>query len=160
MVSGRRSILCKKSERKSSYLHYMTVHIAVLCCSCCRLLPFFRYRSLPFILSFLSFFNRLFIILSVTLQTAQDRYWTTQERLSNGYRTAVDWIRNDYELLSNWSVPENKERLLKGERKNDKQTIKKRQKTAIRIVTNDKMNSNERHKRQNEQQTIFKKKMK
>jgi len=41
----------------------------------------------------------------------------TQERLSNGYRTVVDQVMNGYERLSNRSVPKNKERLLKGDRK-------------------------------------------
>jgi len=55
--------------------------------------------------------------LSNSYQTAQDRYRMTQERLSNSYRTAVDRIRNGYERLSNRSVPEDKERLLKDDRK-------------------------------------------
>jgi len=42
---------------------------------------------------------------------------TVQERLSNGYRTAVNRVRNGYERLSNRSVPEDKERLLKDDRK-------------------------------------------
>jgi len=55
--------------------------------------------------------------LSNSYQTAQDRYRTTQERLSNSYQTAVDRVRNGYERLSNRSVPEDKERLLKDDRK-------------------------------------------
>jgi len=53
-------------------------------------------------------------------------YRTTIRRLSNGYQTAVDRVRNGYEQLWNRSIPEDKERLLKGDRKKDKQTIKKR----------------------------------
>jgi len=55
--------------------------------------------------------------LSNSYQTAQDRYRTTQERLSNSYQTAVNQVRNGYERLSNRSVPEDKERLLKDEKK-------------------------------------------
>jgi len=55
--------------------------------------------------------------LSNSYQTAQDCYRTTQERLLNGYRTAVDGVRNGYERLSNRSVPEDKEWLLKDDRK-------------------------------------------
>jgi len=55
--------------------------------------------------------------LSNSYQTAQDRYRTTQERLSNSYQTAVNRVRNGYERLSNRSVPEDKERLLKDDRK-------------------------------------------
>ena len=47
----------------------------------------------------------------------QDRYRTTQEKLSNSYRTAMDRVRNGYEHISNRSVPEDKERLLKDDRK-------------------------------------------
>jgi len=42
---------------------------------------------------------------------------TVQERLSNSYQTAVNRVRNGYERLSNRSVPEDKERLLKDDRK-------------------------------------------
>jgi len=53
--------------------------------------------------------------LSNSYQTAQDRYRTT--RLSNGYRMVVDRVRNSYERLSNRSVSEDKEWLLKDDRK-------------------------------------------
>jgi len=59
--------------------------------------------------------------LSNSYQT--DRYRTTQEQLLNDYQMAVHWIRNGYERLSNRSVPEDEERLLKDDR-NDKLTIK------------------------------------
>jgi len=62
--------------------------------------------------------------LSNSYQTAQDRYRTTQERLSNSYQTAINRVRNGYERLSNRSVSEDKERLLKDDRKSDMQTIK------------------------------------
>jgi len=55
--------------------------------------------------------------LSNSYQTTQDRYRTTQERLSNGYRTAVNRVRSGYERLSTRSVPEDKEQLLKDDRK-------------------------------------------
>jgi len=55
--------------------------------------------------------------LSNSYQTAQDRYRTTQERLSNSYQMAVNRVRNGYERLSNQSIPEDKERLLKDDRK-------------------------------------------
>jgi len=55
--------------------------------------------------------------LSNSYQKAQDRYRTTQKRLSNSYRMAADRVRNSYERLSNRSIPEDKERLLKDDRK-------------------------------------------
>jgi len=54
--------------------------------------------------------------LSNSYQTAQDRY-RTQERLSNSYRTAADRVKNGYERLSNRSIPEDKEWLLKDDGK-------------------------------------------
>jgi len=54
-----------------------------------------------------------------------NQQWTTQERLSNGYRTAVDRIRTGHERLSNRSVPEDKNGYWKITEKNDKHTIKK-----------------------------------
>jgi len=57
--------------------------------------------------------------LSNSYQTAQDLYRTTQERLSNSYQTATDRVRNGYERLSNQSISEDKERLLKDDKKND-----------------------------------------
>jgi len=71
--------------------------------------------------------------LSNSYQTAQDRYRMIQERLSNSYQTAVNRVRNGYERLSNRSVSEDKERLLKDDRKNDMQTIK----TTIRTTKNE-----------------------
>jgi len=72
--------------------------------------------------------------LSNSYQTAQDRYRTTQDQLLNGYQTAVDRVRNGYERLSNRSVPEDKERLLKDKKK----MISKR-------LKNGNTNSKERH---------------
>ncbi|XP_012543416.1 uncharacterized protein LOC105840876 [Monomorium pharaonis] len=43
----------------------------------------------------------------------QDRYRTTQEQLSDGYPTGLNWIRNSYERLSKQSIPDDKKRLLK-----------------------------------------------
>jgi len=70
--------------------------------------------------------------LSNSYQTVQNRYQMTQEQ-SNSYRTAADRVRNGYERLSNRSILEDKERLLKDDRKN-KQTIKndsEQQRTTI-----------------------------
>jgi len=71
--------------------------------------------------------------------TAQDRYRTTQEWLSNGYWSTQEWLQTIQ--LSNRSIPEDKERLLKDDRKNDKQTIKndntndsEQQRTAIQTT--------------------------
>ncbi|XP_036139528.1 uncharacterized protein LOC118644645 [Monomorium pharaonis] len=55
--------------------------------------------------------------LSDSYRTMQDRYQTTRERLSDGYRTVVNQVRNSYERLSDRSVPEDKESLLKDDRK-------------------------------------------
>jgi len=70
--------------------------------------------------NFEQFLNQQRIVqerLSNSYQTAQNRYRMTQERLSNSYRTAADWIRNDYERLSNRLILEDKEWLLKNDRK-------------------------------------------
>jgi len=55
--------------------------------------------------------------LSNSYQTAQNRYRTIQERLSNSYQKAINRVKNGYERLSNRSVSEDKERLLKDDRK-------------------------------------------
>lgn len=55
--------------------------------------------------------------LSDNYRSAQDRYEKTQERVKDGYRMAVDRVKNEYEKLSNRQKPEDKEKLLKEDRK-------------------------------------------
>jgi uncharacterized protein YktB (UPF0637 family) len=51
---------------------------------------------------------------------AHDRYEKTQDHVKDGYRTVVDRVKNKYDQLTNRRVPEDKEKLMKDDRKYDK----------------------------------------
>jgi uncharacterized protein YktB (UPF0637 family) len=49
--------------------------------------------------------------------SVQDHCEKTQDRVKDGYRSAVDRVKNKYDQFTNRQVPEDKEKLLKEDRK-------------------------------------------